>query len=74
MHFYSLLREVPICRRVGVVNPLEILSLDQAFDSTLDHRNVRFERVIELTDRLGNEFRVFECLALSGIIVSRGIN
>ena len=59
------LSQVLVRRHRRLLNPLQVLALDQALDALLDHVDVGFELRGELRDRLGEELCVRELFALS---------
>ena len=62
--------QVAVSGGLGVLDALEKLALNQRLDALLDHVDVGLELVGELADRLGDELRVRELLALPGMFVS----
>lgn len=62
-------RHISIARRIRVLNPFHVLSLNQRLDPALDHGDIRFEVLRKLGDRLDNEVLMRKCL-LGPIILS----
>jgi ribosome assembly protein YihI (activator of Der GTPase) len=59
-----LLRQIAIRIHLRAFDSLEILALDERFDTLLDHVDLGLELACELTQRLGDELLMREFLAL----------
>ena len=61
----ALLRQVPVTRHGRILQPLQVLPLNQALNPLLNHVDIRLELRRQLRNRLGEELGVWKILACS---------